>query len=144
MRNNATTTCYCCAPTTTTRTKSVKIYCIQCYSARSIFGCSRGDCLAVSYLLVEASLFFVLCFPPPEIGQIFGCLGRFVRGKAILRAQKYTHARHNGSNTEMLAHILGDFCARTDFCVPLTDGLTACQIQRPMIWTPPRNSGGIP
>ena len=38
---------------------------------------------------------------------------------------------HYGRNTEMLAHILEFFCARTDFCVPITIGLSStCRIAK--------------
>ena len=89
---------------------------IQYHSARSIFYSSRGVCLTVEYLLGEALNLFVLGFPSPETGQMFGCcLGSFVRGKALLRVYKWSHVGHNGRETEIPAHILGtrNFCAQT-------------------------------
>ena len=86
QHNNHTTAVH--RPRQHTR-RATKIYCIQYFSARSIFNCSRGwlpGCDVSPWM--GRGYFFVLGFPPREIGQFSACLGSFVRGKAILRAQK--------------------------------------------------------
>ena len=58
-------------------------------------------------------------FKPPEIcPNVLGCLGKNFTG-----TENKFFVGHNGRNTEMLAQKFENFCASTDFCVPITIGL---------------------
>ena len=62
--------------------RATKIYCIQYFSARSIFNCSRGGYLAVMYLLGWGGVIFLCSVSHPEKSGNFCLSGQFCQGQS--------------------------------------------------------------